>query len=88
MNVELEGRILSQTDTAIRSRRFRKKHPEHMIKHAPMKKKKRRLKKAIALLEKHVLRTEFKNRRDEFIREYVDCSDVRSAKNKWFLGYF
>lgn len=44
-----------------------------------------RVKRAVALLETRTLRPDFKDRRYEFIDEYVECSDLRAVISKWFL---
>lgn len=78
------GRILSQTKDAIRSRLFRKEHAETWEHRRFRRKKLDRRKNATALLETRTLRPEFKDRSDEFINEYVECSDLVAVKSKWF----
>lgn len=71
-----QGRIMSQTKKAIGRRLFRKGHPEIYLQDLTKERKQKRLMRAVTLLETRTLRPELKNRRDEFVKEYVECSDL------------
>lgn len=80
-----KGRTLSQTKNAILGRLFRREHSQYIMRNSLNRKKQNRLRRIVALLETRTLRTKFKDRRDECIAEYVECSDVGAFMSTWFL---
>lgn len=81
------GRIWSQTKAAIRLRQRRKEHPQLHAQQTAIMKREKRLKRAIFLLETKTLRHEFKDRGDEFMKEYMNRPTfIEALKSKYFLN--
>lgn len=76
---------MSQSSQAIQSRLYRERHPDYCEQQLLSNKKQKRRKRAVTLLQTRTLCSDFVNRGDEFIEEYVACSNIDAAKSKWFL---
>lgn len=81
----VRGFALMQSKGAIQSRLYLDKHPQQRKQKQSYNKKRKRLKRAITLLETRTLRPEFTDRRDEFIEEYRECSFLADVISKWFI---